>query len=444
MVDINKYKDWILLISICCSLVTLWVDVPGLDLLFLLPLCYGVCLRLLVPDNAQVNAGLLILFLVLSFRYLLYPILLFIAYEPIPNVQHYGQEAICYMLVEILAIFLTIYHTCKANTVSFSLLEEHKVNYHMLLILFIVSMGFVALGNDMMEGKHFVWETDAIIEEVTYKNSGVASQVFAWFQAFFMIYFVNYFAQKYWDSNRNVFYVLSVLICFMPCLLYSGHSRLSLLIPLVASCALIYKVYGSKSKIAISTSLIGGGCVLILLSVVKSFRSTEGMADADDLFVAPMINAYFEGIENVIVGLRAYEHFGINTSWLIWDSLSNAMGISGYFEFSPGTSKAFNEVLYGGAGLAYDQIVPTIASGMMYFGQFLFFIPTVVMTYVVCKCDAIFARTKSIEYAYLYSNFPIIVAWAVPGSWMHLTGRFFNFYLPILFLIFLNNRISKR
>ena len=443
MLRIKPFKIYLLICSFLCSIITSNIGVEGLNFLFLLPLCYGLCFYFILPPNLRLNSGLLILFLVLSFRYLLYPVLLVNNYQPILKIAEYGDQAVFFMTLEIFTIFITISRVCRNQSMHLIALQKTVFNPYLVAVLGLLSLMFIATGNSFMTGKHFVWQTDSIMSESD-RLSGVASQLFSWFEAFLILFFVNKYAIKYFIRKKNLYFILSSIICFLPCIVYSGHSRLSLLIPLVCSCALLYKVFQEKARLPICISLGVGLIVITLLSIVKNLGNSGASSGADDLFSPTLMNAYFGGVENVVIGLRAYEKYGMNMFWFISDSLANAMGISKYFASMPGTISAFNNLFYGNIGIAYDQIVPTIVCGMMYFGKVFFFIPTIIMTYVVCKSDILFSKTVSIANAYLYSNFPVIVAWAIPGCWMHLTGRFFNFYIPILLLIYINTMLSNR
>lgn len=443
MIRIKPFKIYFLIASLFCAIGTSYIDVNGLHYLFLLPLIYGLCINFLLPNHLRLNAGLLILLLVLTFRYLLYPILLAIEYEPIFRVGDYGNEAIFFMVTEMLVIFTTVSLFYRRKTITFDALSKSRINPFLVVILVLISLMFTLMGNSFMTGKHFIWETDSIMAD-TQKLNGVASQLFNWCEAFVLLFFINKYSQMYELTKKNFFFIISIFFCFIPCLFYSGHSRLSLLIPLVCSCAMAYKVFREKAWISIFFCLFIGIIVLTLLSIVKNLDSTDSSAGASDLFSHQLLNAYFGGVDNIITGLRTYENYGTNSLWFIWDSLRNAMGISKNFTSFPGSNIAFNNVFYGKIGVAYDQIVPTIISGMIYFGKVFFFIPTIIMTYIVCKFDMLFSRSKTIAESYLYSNFPVIIAWAIPGSWMHLTTRFFNFFIPILLLIYLNSYLNRR
>ena len=84
-----------------------------------------------------------------------------------------------------------------------------------------------------------------------------------------------------------------------------------------------------------------------------------------------------------------------------------------------------------------DQIPPTICQGLMYFGPLFCIIPTIIMTLSVCYADKIFAKTTNPLLAYLCLGFVVAVAWAIPGSYMHLMTRVFNYLLPLYLLVIL-------
>ena len=117
-----------------------------------------------------------------------------------------------------------------------------------------------------------------------------------------------------------------------PCLFYTGHSRLSLLMPLVGCMFMLVKVYREKSKQIIKIITTYGVVAILALSWFKFNTSSVSEAEFEMADNASSINAYFGGLKNMMIGIRAYENYGSSLYVFVNDILRNAMGISSFFE----------------------------------------------------------------------------------------------------------------
>ena len=177
---------------------------------------------------------------------------------------------------------------------------------------------------------------------------------------------------------------------------------------------------------------------------IQKFFGESGMAQTDSLFDAHLINVYFGGIDNVSIGIQAYERNGNSIIVMIGDTFRNAMGISKYFNYPLNTSTFFNRVFYSGINTdAMDQIVPTMTQGLMYFGPVLCFIPSVIMVLSICISDKIWAKTNNLYLSYLLATFATMVGWSIPGSYMHFTTKVFNLLIPMLILLWIFNPLTS-
>ena len=252
-----------------------------------------------------------------------------------------------------------------------------------------------------------------------------------------------YFYNKHIRYGNKYYYYLSILVILYPCMFYSGHSRLSLLMPLVACIFMLVKVYREKSRKIIKLICLYGMFAILALSWFKFNSSSISEAEMDMADNASSINAYFGGLKNMMIGIRAYDNYGSSLEVFINDMLRNAMGVSSYFEGNPNNSVSiFNSSAYQDFSFtANDQICPTIIEGALCFGIFLCFIPTVIMIKVISWMDKQWYKTSSLEYAYLFATIASLEGWCVPGNLMHLSTSFFNLLIPMSILIFLNRKL---
>lgn len=347
------------------------------------------------------------------------------------------SQAILLMLFEMLIIFLTIkaYNRKRKQKTRRILVLSRPVIYKgiipvSILLFIILSIAFPeAYAND-----YYIWESEGIKEDAE-AISGAISKPLSWVRFFAEISLFSYLYYKYLITKNSLYLNLSILPILIPCLWYTGESRVSFMVPAVAAIFTTLKSYGfSKVKLQITTIAIIGFLVLIILSLQKSLDSSS-LTDTSGIFSANLLNAYFAGIDNVNVGIDAYNKFGNSLYLLFIDSFRNMMVVSRYLRDIPlGTGKFFNLTFYG-SDIAADKIVPTIIQGFMFFGPLLCFLPTLIMVYVTCKVDDLWYKTNNMYIAFMLVSFVTMVGFAVPGSWMHMTSRICNDVIPLLVLI---------
>lgn len=416
---------------------------PNFYLLPLIPFTFGVLYYLTIPKNAYCGAGVTMLSLVLYVRYIIYPVTLISSNFVINGDEELATKAILLMLYEIIFIFITLRLSIHRVNNSGNSVELSKVSSIIPLICTIILIYVLMVDPQVFANRRWIWQTDLITAEKVEVNA-ILLELSKWAEFFVLIYVFYQLYKKYLHTRGVGYYYLSLIVLFIPCLTYTGHSRLSLLIPLITFMFFISKVYQDKSKPVVRFVVIYSFVSMILLTLQKSF-GISSLSAADVTIQDNMLNAYFGGVDNVIIGIEAYHNYGSSPFYMIVDSFRNMMGVSQYFSTLPNTLDNFNMAFYAHSiGFSTDQIPPTITQGLMYFGPIFCFVPTVIMTMSVCVADKIFYCTKDLQVAYLCLGFCVAVAWAIPGSYMHFTTRLFNYVLPLLILVLINKFIKVK
>ena len=441
-----KYWKFFVLIASVASALMSYNEDFYFKILPLLPLMYGVLYCCFVPSKIYVGAGFVTLNLVLFLRYIVYPIELKSSDFHIMGNAELVVYAVPLMILEMFVILVTIYRYAGRSSIvnkvhHFTRYEQ--TNNIIPIICAIVLSFIVVFFPQAFLNERWIWESELINEDVE-SVSGVYTQIATWCQFFILISLFTFFYNKYLKSKNNVWYWLSLIILFVPCLSYSGHSRMSMLVPLIAYVFFVMKIYSTKvNKVII---IVGIYAIVAMVSLtLQKFFSTMSLVDLDSEIEYSMLNAYFGGLDNVLIGLETYQKYGTSALLLPIDSLRNAMGISKFFAGAESTVHLFNEVVYSRFfWSSMDKIPPTIYQGLMYFGPILCFIPTLLMTRVVCHFDKLFAQSNNLFLSYLYLNFVIPIAWALPGNFMHMTSRIFNYLIPLYLLIAINKSLFRR
>ena len=144
-----KYIKHIILIASAITSVICINDTEDLYLLPLLPLCFGVLFYTCVSNKSRIGAGQTMLYVVLSFRYILYPIMLVSEGFQLMFPSTHTPQAIMLMLFEMLIIFLTIkvYKRKRRRNIRRYLTISRPVIYNGIIpisiILFVYSQHYI-------------------------------------------------------------------------------------------------------------------------------------------------------------------------------------------------------------------------------------------------------------------------------------------------------------
>lgn len=416
-------------------------------LVALIPFLYGLCVVFFLPKKLLLGAGFCMMMIVSFLRYVVYPVLF--SYERIENdLMQYFDSAVGLTLFEMFVLFILInrFYDYKKWNIKNETLRMDKVNPIVPMALLVYSL-FVYIAFPMvLNYKHFILNAEEINignEIIEHNIPGFISMPVAWGNVLIVLFFFYYFYSKYIKYRRKTYLYISVLVIMYPCLFYSGHSRLSLLMPLVGCIFMLVKVYQDKSKEIIKFMGLYGVFAVIALSWFKFNSGSVSDAEFEMADNASTINAYFGGLKNMMIGIRAYENYGSSLYVFVNDMLRNAMGISSFFEGNPNNSVTiFNSSAYLGYSFTgFDQICPTIIEGALCFSMFLCFIPTIIMVKVISWMDKQWYKASSLEFAYLFATTATLVGWCLPGNLMHLSSAIFNSLIPISLLIILNRKL---
>lgn len=455
-----KLLKYILLaLSFISAVISFKLNAGPFVLMPLIPLTYGMLYWFLIPDKTIFGPGLTTMNLVLFIRYIIYPPLLRIdGYFDNYYLESYIYIAIIVQIVEIIVILLTVRYFSKLNisqNKKYILIRKDKkqtikyfVNKYITkinpinvsmngiipIILTIIGLIIIYTHPNIYANKHFFLNNEMIIAEKTFYETAAWSVVLRWAEILLPLFLVSLVYRR----KKTLFWC--TLILLLPNLFYEGHSRMSMLIPLIVTMFLLIKMFQEhKRKIFISIGSLAF-ISMVGLTLVKSFGSAS-IQDVEFLRPSSMLNAYFSGTENVVIGLKANELYSdqISIQTFFNDMFRNGLGISSFFISPNNSSSFFNEAFYrANSYVSFDQIIPTVSQGIFYFGYFFFWILTFIMVSAVMFADNIYAKTNRIEFAWLFAFLSVGIAWAIPGSFQHLYILLHQTFLPLIAIMYLN------
>lgn len=449
----KKIKWFILVISIIASFFIIndsSLTLYNRLLLALIPFFYGICFLKLLPKNMVMGAGLCMMLIVTFLRYVVYPLLF--SYDRVNvNLMKYYDSSIALTLFEMIFIFILLnrYYDFRKWKMFNAELKMDKINPFVPIILLIYTIGVYFFIPMVFANKHFILNAEEINignDMVERSIPGFISMPVSWGNVLIVLFVFSVFYHRYIKYHSKIYFYLSIMAMMYPCLFYTGHSRLSLLMPLVGSMFMLVKVYRDKSKKVIKLIGLYGVLAILVLSWFKFNTDSVTSAEFEMSSNASSINAYFGGLKNMMIGLRAYDSFGYSFEVFINDIFRNAMGISSFFVDNINNSVyLFNNSAYSDYSfMSEDQICPTIIEGALCFGMLFCFIPMLLMVKAISWLDKQWYKTSSLEFAYLFATIATLEGWCIPGNLMHLSTSIFNILIPVSLLIIINRKLSVK
>lgn len=449
----KKIKWFILVISIIASFFIIndsSLTLYNRLLLALIPFFYGICFLKLLPKDMVMGAGLCMMLIVTFLRYVVYPLLF--SYDRVNvNLMKYYDSSIALTLFEMIFIFILLnrYYDFRKWKMFNAKLKMDKINPFVPIILLIYTIGVYFFIPMVFANKHFILNAEEINignDIVERSIPGFISMPVSWGNVLIVLFVFSVFYHRYIKYHSKIYFYLSIMAMMYPCLFYTGHSRLSLLMPLVGSMFMLVKVYRDKSKKVIKLIGLYGVLAILVLSWFKFNTDSVNSAEFEMSSNASSINAYFGGLKNMMIGLRAYDSFGYSFEVFINDIFRNAMGISSFFVDNINNSVyLFNNSAYSDYSfMSEDQICPTIIEGALCFGMLFCFIPTLLMVKAISWLDKQWYKTSSLEFAYLFATIATLEGWCIPGNLMHLSTSIFNILIPVSLLIIINRKLSVK
>lgn len=435
------YRRILFLFSLIITIIILSTisTVSGYGLWYTIPMFYAVLYYLFIPKNIIIGPGFIVSNVVLFARYELYPLFLMLFGLPNGSQVQYWSTAVNLMLIEIVVILLAFRFFCIKNEKQLPRLSpQNHISTFVVLVLIVVYFALIVFVPDVFANRHFILNDSYISEVLILSKAGRIGVVIKWLEYFLILLILN----NVYVKKQSYFLCLLVLI--IPRLFYEGHSRLSILTPLIVAIFLLISLFPGKKK----TTILFGTTIIVfsmtLLTMTKVYR-TDSIRNLVVENPQHDLNAYFGGINNVAIGIACYETNKdvINSNVMINDMFRNMLVFNQFFNSSNSSPAIYNGYIYGKASETEDQIVPTICQGLFYFGYSLFWVLSVIMVFVTCYADKKFYKSKNIASSWLYGMMGVTVGWAIPGSFQHLYMCIYYTFIPMWIIFTATNSLTK-
>ena len=373
---------------LCTFIVFFSNDNDTYPLYYLVPLLFTIytILEKSIWKKIQYNLGYAVLFITAFIRYLIMPLLFCISDDinmtgGVFATRDELREAILLQLYEefcilLLLLFLTNNKKYIEAPVQHINRIEKKGLYYLLILSVPIIFFFM---REMIAGMNFVWNlSDIDISEtirVTLPMAGLVTLLFNFGRILIILLFIDHFLK----SNSISKFALSV--CMILILLYasfiSNLSRMSFVLPLIAFGYFLGDCFPKHKKTVFKWGALFLIVAIIGMTYIKSFsevRNYNNNEVSDVSYWASSLQAYFMGLNNIAIGLRADAMvdnlFGNNRIlFFLNDNFSNVAGLSHFTSPIHTSVYIFNYIIH--THDAMDQICPNIINGYLYFGKVL-------------------------------------------------------------------------
>tara|TARA_B110000114_G_scaffold185799_1_gene235026 strand:+ start:5092 stop:6477 length:1386 start_codon:yes stop_codon:yes gene_type:complete len=449
------YKLILLVLSLISSFVAIYYKSDDdFTFLFIIPLIYGLWTYWYSPKTENIGVGLFMLYCTLFFRYIVFPVVFVLSayetyiYKSFPGGLMYKSMQL--FVYEMLAILASVTYFDKKYKNKIKISSQNKKSFIRIpkargvIIMILISLGFIISDSSFIDKYSFFLNVEEMLNEIIEigGGNGVADSIIIWTKILLTIFLFTFFYKRYLKRKSSFYFILSIVAFIIPSLFYASSSRMSMLLPLIASLFILRNTYHKRKKIITILILSFTSFSMLILTLYKNLSnstisSAASFIDLDSS--SNLLNMYFAGIPNIAAGistnLKYSNNFGIDI--FINDMLGSLMGLASSF---PGQSSRmfFGEYIFGANSGTYDQILPTVIQGYFYFGFILAPIFSVIMVWFFTYLDSIVKTTRRLDYAFLIASISAIVGFAVPGSLSHLTISSVNVLLPVLLIMYLN------
>lgn len=432
---------------------------PLLSIIFTIPLVYGFLYYYLIPNYIDYGPGWTILTLVLSLRYLVF--------TPIFALNGYKSSIVGYydgffilltvsvIMIELFAILFTarVYFKYKYKRKQINCFKR-KNNMPFSAFVVLISLLIISSTPAVLLNFHFVFDSSRFAElnlaneEFVY-GTGMQLELVKYGIVFFNLFVFEKFCSKYIETLNLRYLILSIMPIVISSLFYIGISRSSLLLPFLTYLFLIVKFYRFQKEKIVPLLIAYISVLMITLTIFKQFR-TESIKDGSNRlsqieFLSNFLNDYTSSFPNIYKGLISgskYEN-DINSETIMNDYIAALPVIHRFADMRNRTNIYFN-IDFSDRSKESHRILPLNVQGFMHFGIF-FFIYSILTVYLILRFDLLFHNATNVYSAYLFAFVGIAIGFSIGHTFTaHVIGRITKVFLPLLFLVFLNNNFNLK
>lgn len=398
--------------------------------IYLIPICYSLSTFILNKKDFNLP-GIFIFKVILFWRYSLMSLAFYISDGKFKFIKNYNylDEAVYLMILEMFCIVLILKFTEKKN--KFRTLDKYIKIFYQSNIKGVIAI-FMTLGIVMVSLKYrslLRGITLILGNKILYNYEDVPVIIAILYRSIVLwLYVYTIFLLR--QKNKNINWSLSISIAYIlfTFLGQSGISRWNTIVTFLSIVFLLIKLYPKHRKKILFNILLPSLAFIMILTI---YKNTSYLYSKDKVLLihgirkllnAEMLNLYFAGPININSAIGTSKKFvDLSLKTLPLDLASGIPIINHYVNELKTSFILFNIYIgryFGKIGQGnYDQIIPLIGQGYIYFSFWLSPLLTVFSIMVFRYCDKKFYYSKNLT-AYIFAFTGI---WAATAIILNLT-----------------------
>lgn len=440
----------------------------GYDWLFLIPVTYffsnSVDLILNKLSKKQYkNVGITVINIIAFIKFSLMPIIIVsikdyyggVLTGQIPS-AYYLHQGILLTCMECISIFFTMIifflikskrKTEKENT---QIIKKIKFGPVMMAIFIISILLIIKFSDAFFPTDLFIMSED--YEAVTIDSSvdGLVKIFFNMFKVFGLLYFLQFFSQKYLEKKQFKYIIGMLVIVLIYLALNLSVSRWNIVIPVIAVLFILKEVWfkTTMNKVAITIIILTLATSFISISQNKFNWLVKDQGDSLHRLMYVFggeMQEYFSGPRAIAQGIESYKIYNhsITYTTLFNDFTGSIPFVSHYIDQSDRINIYYNYFLKGTNDEA-TQIMPMITVGLSYFGYGLCYIFIVISIICSCMFGEKVDNCNNIFEKYIYMFGTIWFAMCLGFNTQIIFGWIMSSFIPFILIFKLNNKIIAK
>lgn len=451
-------------------IVLIGCEIPGLELIFLVPLCFSLaaCFCFDIFSYHRGGIGLKVFYLILLARYVISPLLIvYTQHQPadlrvLVSISGY-QTAIWMTIIELVvscAAIRLFYPICVRKAAIFAEREKTKPDLSLttggLGIIVVLFAIVVMRGGALQRMGFFTLKEKYEMNMSTYDTYGeICVQVL---KPFVMIYLLVWCKKRY-EKTQNILYgLLAMVFGFFNIAIYFGYNRAMMLETAITTILTLRACFPSVRKLIMGVMLPVSLVIFLSIMLLKQFNqsidSDQPAAGIEATEISNTVEAYVGGMWAMGTAFDAASvNAPVSVPVLIKDFVENNFlfmipntGISniGRDMKVDSTIALYNQYTYPMDG----AMLPL--SGQMWFyggdiaGPILSILSLSGILYILLRFDTLAKHVQRIPFRYLYTWFATLFGFVMCYCALTLLWASSKFGVLLWGIIILNDRIHLR
>lgn len=465
----KKYRITVIITSIITIIYGLFTNKGyGYELLPILPILFLIFFMLnkKIHYYSEKFYGLFILNILMFIRYVLSPFFVFLnmdygkaIYTGVIPLASSCKLALVYMIIEMIAIFITIllfsdkfYNSNKKVNQNKSNTKNLKnSNKNIIIFLFIIFSIILILFNfNLFMPNQLLLINENYDISSQEELSGIADLVFFAFKLLAMGLLVGKCVEKYKIKNKFKYILFSYIILLFYIILNTSTSRINMILPLLFFILLTKDIFKKKGFILLMASVIVLSIAFVSITMYKNawlFKDGNFSISSFSKILTSQIQEYTSNVRPIAQGIEATEIYNreMTLNTFFNDFIGSIPIINHFIDARDRSNAYYNRYILGSGREDTPLIMPLVTISAEYFSEYFCWVLTVVCILLMMYIDGNSTyENKTFLEKYIKIYLMFIFASCIYCNSQIIIGRLITKSLPIYFILFLNKKIEVK